>query len=154
MCQPLHGSYHSDRYRDAADATSKKWPGKGIHSTYKDKMVDRHSTDLLPQIIPQAKEFNGAIPAISDGRDAAFATVTLMGQAADILPPSKLIDEYVRLGGGSSASVVDGLWEVFGGDTADGGQCPVPCGHVGGSICEGRHITVSWSSRNIGSGTC
>ncbi|WP_434115406.1 S1/P1 Nuclease [Paraburkholderia caffeinilytica] len=117
-CQPLHGSYRSDGYKDAPDATSKKWPGKGVHSTYEDKMVDRHSADLLPQILPQAQEFKGAIPAISDGRDAAFATVTLMGQAADILPPATLIDEYIRLGGGSAARVVDGLWDAFGTDTA------------------------------------
>jgi hypothetical protein len=117
-CQPLHGSYHSDGYRDAPNATTKKWPGKGVHSTYEDKMVDRHSTGLLAQILPQAREFGGAIPPISDGRDAAFATVTLMGQAAEILPPRTLIDEYIRLGGGSSARVVDGLWDAFGADTA------------------------------------
>ncbi|WP_020065706.1 Nal1-like putative serine protease [Paraburkholderia caledonica] len=117
-CQPLHGSYHADGYRDAPGATSKTWPGKGVHSTYEDKMVDRHSTELLPKIAPQAKRFEGTIPAISNGRDAAFATVTLMAQAADILPPSKLIDEYIRLGGGSSAKVVDGLWNAFGDDTA------------------------------------
>lgn len=117
-CQPLHGSYHSDGYRDAPGATAKKWPGKGVHSTYEDKMVDRHSTDLLPQILPQAKAFSGTIPSVPNGQGAAFATVTLMGQAADILPPSKLIDEYIRLGGGSSASVIDGLWDAFGGDTA------------------------------------
>jgi hypothetical protein len=117
-CQPLHGSYHADGYKDAPDATPKKWPGKGVHSTYEDKMVDRHSDELLPQIGPQAKAFDGEIPKIGDGRDAAFATVTLMAEAAKILPPSTLIDEYIRLGGGSSARVVDGLWAAFGEDTA------------------------------------
>jgi hypothetical protein len=117
-CQPLHGSYHSDGYRDAPGATAKKWPGKGVHSTYEDKMVDRHSDDLLPQILPQARAFKGEIPPLSDGRDAAFATVNLMSEAAKILPPSTLIDEYIKLGGGSSVSVVDGLWKAFGEDTA------------------------------------
>ncbi|WP_246216967.1 S1/P1 Nuclease [Paraburkholderia panacisoli] len=117
-CQPLHGSYHSDGYRDAPGATAKKWPGKGVHSTYEDKMVDRHSSDLLPQILPQAKAFTGEIPSISAGRDAAFATVKLMSEAAEILPPSTLIDKYIKLGGGSSARVVDALWEAFGNDTA------------------------------------
>ncbi len=41
-----------------------------------------------------------------------------MAYAAKILPPSTLIDEYIRLGGGSSARVVDGLWDAFGEDTA------------------------------------
>jgi hypothetical protein len=31
-CQPLHGSYHSDGYKDAPGATSKKWPGKGVQT--------------------------------------------------------------------------------------------------------------------------
>jgi hypothetical protein len=117
-CQPLHGSYHSDGYRDAPDATAKKWPGKGVHSTYEDKMVDRHSSDLLPRILPQANAFTGTIPSISDGRDAAFATVKLMSEAAEILPPGTLIDEYIKLGGGSSVRVVDGLWDAFGDHTA------------------------------------
>ncbi|OUL96315.1 S1/P1 Nuclease [Paraburkholderia hospita] len=117
-CQPLHGSYHSDGYKDAPGATSKKWPGKGVHAAFEDKMVDRHSDELLPQIGPQAKAFEGEIPKIDNGRDAAFATVTLMAEAATILPPSTLIDEYIGLGGGSSARVVDGLWDAFGADTA------------------------------------
>jgi hypothetical protein len=117
-CQPLHGSYHSDGYRDAPDATAKKWPGKGVHATYEDKMVDRHSEDLLSQIEAQAEAFSQKMPEIHDGRDAAFATVTLMSQVAKILPPAKLIDEYMRLGGGSSARVVDGLWDAFGKETA------------------------------------
>ncbi|MBN3755551.1 S1/P1 Nuclease [Paraburkholderia sp. Tr-20389] len=117
-CQPLHGSYHADGYKDAPDATPKKWPGKGVHATYEDKMVDRHSNELLSQIGPQANAFEGEIPKIGDGRGAAFATVALMAEAAKILAPSTLIDEYIRLGGGSSARVVDGLWDAFGEDTA------------------------------------
>ena len=60
---------------------------------------------LAAMIAPQAKAFEGEIPRIANGRDAAFATVTLMSQAAQILPPGTLIDEYIRLGGGSSARV-------------------------------------------------
>ena len=117
-CQPLHGSYLSDGYKDPQDPHAKKWPGKGVHSTYEDKMVDRHSSQLLTQIEPQARAFAGPIPPITDGRGAAFATVTLMGQVAAILPPTELCDEYIRLGGGSSARVVDGLWNAFGEETA------------------------------------
>ena len=116
-CQPLHGSYLSNGYQDPKDPHAKNWPGKGVHSTYEDKMVDRHSTELLAGIGPAAKTFKDPIPQITNGRGAAFATVTLMAQVAAILPPSKLCDEYIRLGGGSSAHVVDGLWTAFGEET-------------------------------------
>jgi hypothetical protein len=116
--QPLHGSYFSDGYRDPQDPHAKTWPGKGVHSTYEDKMIDRHSEELLSRIGPEAAAFGGQIPRIADGRDAAFATVVLMSQVAEILPPATLCDEYIRLGGGSSARVVDGLWEAFGKETA------------------------------------
>ena len=64
-------------------------------------LVSASSSDLLPQILPQAKAFTGEIPSISAGRDAAFATVKLMSEAAEILPPSTPIDKYIKLGGGS-----------------------------------------------------
>lgn len=117
-CQPLHGSYRADGYRDKAPAGAKKWPGKGVHSAYETKMVDRHSSELLPMILPHARAFSQPTPEIRNGRDAAFATVTLMSQSATMLPPETLIDEYIRLGGGASARVIDGLWEAFSDDTA------------------------------------
>ena len=117
-CQPLHGSYLADGYKNSPDATDKKWPGKGVHSTYEDKMVDRHSQELLEQIGLKAAAFQGGIPTISDGRDAAFATVKLMDYVANMIEPSTLCDEYIRLGGGTSVNVVDGLWTTFGENTA------------------------------------
>jgi hypothetical protein len=117
-CQPLHGSYLSNGYQDPKDPHAKTWPGKGVHSTYEDKMVGRHSTELLSSIGPAAANFSGKIPPITNGREAAYATVTLIAQVAAILPPSKLCDEYIRLGGGSSAHVVDGLWTAFEKETA------------------------------------
>jgi hypothetical protein len=119
-CQPLHGSYRSDGYRDQAPADAKKWPGKGVHSTYEDKMVDRFSPQLLPMIGPAAAAFSGSgqVPRIGDGREAAFATVKLMAYAAETLKPTDLCDEHIRLGGGSSARVVTGLWDAFKEQTA------------------------------------
>ncbi len=117
-CQPLHGSYLADGFKDPSDPHAKKWPGKGVHATYEDKMVDRFSKQLLPAIGPEAQQYAGPIPSIASGRDAAFATVTLMSQVATILPPTTLCNEYIRLGGGSSVRVVDGLWAAFGDKTA------------------------------------
>ncbi len=118
-CQPLHGSVLSDGLKSADEPNAKQWPGKGVHSAYEDKMVDRHSADLLPKIEQQAKSFTGRISAITDGRDAATATVQLMADVAGVLSPKSLCDEYIRLGGGASAHVVDGLWEAFGEQTAE-----------------------------------
>jgi hypothetical protein len=117
-CQPLHGSYLADGRKDPADPGAKKWPGKGVHATYEDKMVDRYEKALQPMIAPAAQAFTGQIPSIADGRDAAFATVTLMAQSASILEPGDLVDEYISLGGGTSVRVVDGLWDAFGQQTA------------------------------------
>jgi hypothetical protein len=117
-CQPLHGSYRADGYKDRQPEGSNKWPGKGVHSTYEDKMVDRFSDQLLPMIGPAAAAFPVQIRPIRDGRDAAFATVMLMDYAARTLPPTTLCDEYIRLGGGASAPVVKGLWDAFSTQTA------------------------------------
>lgn len=117
-CQPLHGSYLSDGRKDHSDPSAKKWPGKGVHATYEDKMVDRYETVLQPMIGPAARSFAGQIPPIADGRDAAFATVRLMAQSAAILAPGDLVDRYIALGGGTSVRVVDGLWASFGNQTA------------------------------------
>jgi hypothetical protein len=76
------------------------------------------SSQLLTGIEPEAQAFSSAIPNILDGRDAAFATVTLMSQVGTIISPNALCDEYLRLGGGASAPVVDGLWSAFGKETA------------------------------------
>lgn len=117
-CQPLHGSYRSDGYQNAEGATRAKWPGKGVHSTYENKMVDRHSDELLANIGPAAASFHGTIYSIRAGHDAAFATVELMAGVAAVLPPTELCDEYIHLGGGTSVHVVDGLWEKFGNQTS------------------------------------
>ncbi len=118
-CQPLHGSMLSDGYRDRADPGGSTWPGKGVHATYEDKMVDRFSQDLLARIGPAAEAgAGGSIPRIGNGQDAAYALITLMDFSARTIPPSELRDRYIELGGGTSRPVVEGLWETFGARTA------------------------------------
>jgi len=118
-CQPLHGSMLSDGYRNRAAAGAKGWPGRGVHSTFEDKMVDRFSAPLLAAIGPAAKGgAGGMVPPIASGQDAAFAVVTLMDFSARTIPPSELCDRYIELGGGTSKPVVQGLWDTFGDRTA------------------------------------
>ncbi len=118
-CQPLHGSMLSDGYRDRAAPGIKGWPGRGVHSTYEDKMVDRFSAPLLAAIGPAARGgAGGPIPPIADGQDAAYAVVSLMAFSARTVAPSELCDRYIQLGGGTSRPVVQGLWDTFGSRTA------------------------------------
>ncbi len=118
-CQPLHGSMLSDGYRDRATPGAKGWPGRGVHSTFEDKMVDRFSAPLLAAIGPAAKGgAGGMVPPIASGQDAAFAMVTLMDVSARTIPPGELCDRYIELGGGTSKPVVQGLWDTFGDRTA------------------------------------
>ncbi|AME23743.1 hypothetical protein [Burkholderia sp. PAMC 26561] len=117
-CQPLHGSYLSDGYREQQQPGAKTWPGKGVHATYEDKMVDRYSSQLLAAIPTAGDNFPKLQSGITAGQSAATATVELMAAAATVISPKELCDEYIRLGGGSSARVVDGLWSAFGEKTA------------------------------------
>ena len=110
-CQPLHGSMLSDGYRDRAAPGAKGWPGRGVHSTYEDKMVDRFSAPLLAAIGPTAQGgAGGTVPPIANGQDAAFAAVSLMDFSARTIAPSELCDRYIELGGGTSRPVVQGGW--------------------------------------------
>jgi len=118
-CQPLHGSMLSDGYRDRAAPGAKGWPGRGVHSTFEDKMVDRFSAPLLAAIGPAAKRgAGGTIPPIANGQDAAFAVVTLMDFSARTIAPSELCDRYIELGGGTAKPIIQGLWDTFGDRTA------------------------------------
>jgi len=118
-CQPLHGSMLSDGYRDRAEAGGKTWPGRGVHSTFEDKMVDRFSQELLGQIGPAASAgAGGDVPRIANGRDAAYAVIALMDFSAKTITPAELCDRYIELGGGTSRPVVEGLWTTFGPRTA------------------------------------
>jgi hypothetical protein len=111
-CQPLHGSVLADGYEDGS--------GKGVHSLYESKMLDRHAGELVPAIKdalnnPPAHH----LPKIKSGKDAAVAIIELMGRSAQTIPPKKLVDAYIKAGGEPTAAVRDKLWEKFGGRTAE-----------------------------------
>ncbi len=118
-CQPLHGSVLSDGYRDRAEPGANGWPGRGVHATFENKMIDRFSAPLLAAIGPAAQAgAGGAVPPIANGQDAAFAVVALMDFSARTIPPGELCDRYIALGGGASKPVVQGLWDSFSDRTA------------------------------------
>lgn len=56
-CQPLHGSVLADGFQDQAVVTTtstgkpkKLWPGKGVHSAYETKMINRKALALFKKI--------------------------------------------------------------------------------------------------------
>jgi hypothetical protein len=124
-CQPLHGSYLADGFKDQATdhVTSgghvvKVWPGKGVHSAFETNMIDAHATELFVGIDDALRAPGRRLPRISSGHDAAVATVRLMDRTAQTLPPRTLIETYISLGGGTSKKVIDGLWDAFQDQTA------------------------------------
>jgi hypothetical protein len=125
-CQPLHGSYHADGYKEQATTTKttsgtdkQVWPGQGVHSAYEDAMVDKNAATLFTGV--QAK-LRAKLPAalqaandtMADGPTAALAIVTLMNETAMVLTPDTLTKAYIKLGGGASKRVTDSLWAQFG----------------------------------------
>ncbi len=128
-CQPLHGSMFADGFkdqiqtvpmthRDGTPGTKQIWPGMGIHSAYESSMIDRKSVSLLAGLGTKVPQL-AALPRVANGHEAAVAIVKLMDRSAARVPPSALINEYIGLGGGKSAAVLDGLWTKFGTKTID-----------------------------------
>ena len=124
-CQPLHGSFLADGFRDQAVAhvtptgnRVETWPGKGVHSAYETKMIDAHATQLFELIEAVLAQPGRRLPRVASGHDAAVAIVKLMDRTARTLPPTTLLDTYIRLGAGTSKRVIDGLWDAFQNETA------------------------------------
>jgi len=120
-CQPLHGSVLADGHPDGT--------GKGVHSLFETKMIDRHAPDImtaLPGAIANLDAQGGAVGDIQTGKDAALEVVRLMDRTAKTIKPETLVDAYVDAGGEPTAAVRDALWEKFGDDTvtvmADGAR--------------------------------
>lgn len=107
-CQPLHISMWHDGDPDTGE-------GKGVHSAYETKMVDRFAPDLIEEInatLPEA--IDGA--EFSDGRDAGFATVKLMRYAIKHIPPQDIVSTFVKHRGRTQ---IQSLWSTFGKATAE-----------------------------------
>jgi hypothetical protein len=124
-CQPLHGSYLSDGFRDKAHTeptktggTKQVWPGKGVHSAYEDKMIDENAKDLFKKIGTYLGRKTVTPRPVEDGHAAAVCTVDLMAFANKTVDPEELVSFYVKVGPGASRKVIDALWEQFDKGTA------------------------------------
>lgn len=129
--QPLHGSIFSDGIEDEEpdiprdsshkDKQGNKPPahrGEGVHSAYETEMINMaaHSGALFPEI---RKNLGGSheLPLVSEGRDAALATLRCMREVAKILPPRRLIDVYEASFEPGSLPHTKALWSELGEDT-------------------------------------
>jgi len=113
--QPLHGSILADGYDDdptkkpnvPRNSPKRKGPdkktklpayrGEGVHSAFETNMLNSAAGKgvLVPAIRPYLKLPDNPQPAIiSNGHDAALATLMLMDQVATILPPVDIIDAF------------------------------------------------------------
>jgi len=106
-CQPLHGSMFADGLPGDV--------GKGVHSAYESKMVDRFSDKILAGLADAVEQLPDDLDPIKEGKDAARATILLMDRAAKSIPPKKLIQSYVDAGGTPNGNVaaVEALWEKW-----------------------------------------
>ncbi len=148
-CQTLHGSQYADGYQDQSEETTtstgkpkKVWPGKGVHSTYEDHMVDRHAEELFAKVESLMSSLNSDA-TIQTGKDAARRALELMNKVQVQIPPRGLCDAYIALGGGASARVIDGLWSQFSEQTAacmaDGAQLLADLWDSAWTVGRGEH---------------
>lgn len=121
-CQPLHISYLHDgdplraytytfQSGKHAGETEKRPLGMGVHSAYEDTMINHHRKDILGGLAkagPVKKD-----DLVTNGFEAAKATIALMRRTFSAIPPMDIVNAYVATGGGQSAAVSDALWAKF-----------------------------------------
>ena len=124
--QPLHGSIYADgdpsRPIDRLDDHGNPaFYGKGVHVAYESTMVTEHAGDLIPLIDAQLQgRVDHGLTLCSNGKGAAEATMTLMTDAATILPPMTLLDSFETnlVDGRNLPSTRDAMWQQLGDATA------------------------------------
>jgi hypothetical protein len=137
-CQPLHISYMFNG--DPADSESverrNRYTGKtevidqpraaGVHSTYEEKMVNYHVTEIIAGL---GENQGSSKKRIKGGKGAAVAVVELMQQTFEAIKPKEIVDEYMRHkdAGETPKPIADALWSKFGDKTiaimSEGCEC-------------------------------
>lgn len=123
--QPLHGSVLADGDpRQRADRLNAHGQpakfGEGVHVAYESEMVTRKANDLVELITDKLPAQHG-LQLSTDGKDAARATLVLMDDAANILPPRSILECFEKNLDGDHVhvSTLDAMWEELGDQTAD-----------------------------------
>jgi hypothetical protein len=124
-CQPLHISYLHDGDPNRSftytikkgkheGETEERALGKGVHSAYEDEMVGANRDAILDGLshTPQTKKQE----LVANGFQAAKATIELMRQTFNKIPPMKIVNAFVAHEGGG-AKRAEYMWGLFGKDT-------------------------------------
>jgi hypothetical protein len=127
-CQPLHGSMYSDG--DPSRTVQRRHPrtgeletvnyGKGVHSAYETKMIDRRKDDLLKAIRDALPKDGHRLQPVTSGKSAAGAIVQLMDDVVSKiqLQPMEICDLYESLGANTHVATLDKMWDDLGERTA------------------------------------
>jgi hypothetical protein len=123
--QPLHGSVladgdparHTDRIGD--DGKPMKY-GQGVHTLYESDMVSRFADPLVTAITAKLPDGHGLALA-GDGKAAAKATLQLMADVAEVLPPQRILDSFEDhlVNGRPVVATQVGMWGDLSEETAD-----------------------------------
>jgi hypothetical protein len=121
-CQPLHISYLHDgdperqttrtvNHRDKPPEEVPEALGAGVHAAYEDAMISANRDAILQALAstPKVK----AAELISDGFEAAKATIRMMKGVFKRLPPSQLVEFYIS-NDAKPKQMSEDLWAEFG----------------------------------------
>ena len=125
--QPLHGSIYADgdpsrqteRHHPKTGKTETVIYGAGVHSAYETAMVAAEAPDLLNRIAGRLGSASHGLPLRHTGKEIAKATLLLMDQAAQTLPPMDIIESFEAAGAGLNNATYNALWKDLGNQTAE-----------------------------------
>ena len=124
-CQPLHISYLHDgdparsftytfKKGKKEGQTEQRALGRGVHSAYEDQMVAANRDKILKGLKATAVARKEEL--VSNGFDAAKATIGLMRRTFQRIPPIKIVNAFVAHQSGGKARA-EYMWKLFGADT-------------------------------------
>ncbi|MCG6859030.1 MAG: hypothetical protein LJE67_13300 [Salaquimonas sp.] len=131
--QPLHGSVMADgiegeepdiprpsSHKDSHGNHPPAIRGEGVHSAYETNMINSAASKgwLFSKIFDDLDDDHG-MALVDTGREAAVATLTLMHDVAEKLPPRTIIDEYEKTFHPDSPPRSKALWAALGDETAE-----------------------------------
>lgn len=122
-CQPLHISYLHDgdpeqptektvHHKNGTVEVVKQPLGIGVHTAYEDDMVNSHRAQILDGLDTVAKVTSS--DQVANGFAAAVATVGLMRDTFNRLPPSTIVDAFVQKAGEGKQARIAAFWKSFG----------------------------------------
>ena len=121
-CQPLHISYLHDgdpeqpttrtvHHKNGTVEDVKQPLGMGVHAAYEDDMVNTHREAILDGLLDTPEVTQAQL--VTNGFEAAVATVGLMSDTFRRLPPASIVDAFLQFGK-SKKGRTDAFWKSFG----------------------------------------